>query len=78
MSRIITRLLVASAFVFSANAQSSSQSTGIDVTAIFQEDDPSSPFWSLAELCAEKLGSTVITRRITEPWKSEKYILVIS
>ena len=36
------------------------------------------PFWTLAELSAEKLGSEVITRRITKPWKSEKYILVIS
>lgn len=36
------------------------------------------PFWALAELCADKLGSEVITRRITKPWKSEKYILVIS
>jgi predicted nicotinamide N-methyase len=36
------------------------------------------PFWVLAELCAEKLGSEVITRRINKPWKSEKYILVIN
>jgi predicted nicotinamide N-methyase len=36
------------------------------------------PFWMLAELCAEKFGSEVITRRITIPWKSEKYILAIS
>ena len=36
------------------------------------------PFWALAELCAENLGSEVITRRIDKPWKSEKYILVIT
>jgi predicted nicotinamide N-methyase len=36
------------------------------------------PFWALAELCAEKLDSEVITRRISLPWKSEKYILVIT
>ena len=36
------------------------------------------PFWALAERCADKLGSEVITRRIDQPWKSEKYILVIT
>ena len=35
------------------------------------------PFWHLADLCTEQLNSEVITRRILEPWKSEKYILVI-
>lgn len=36
------------------------------------------PFWALAERCAEKLDSEVITRRIYKPWKSEKYILAIN
>ena len=35
------------------------------------------PFWQLADLCAEQLQSEVITRRISTPWKSEKYILVV-
>ena len=35
------------------------------------------PFWALAERCADKLGAEVITRKIYQPWKTEKYILVI-
>ena len=48
------------------------------VKKILIADPGRPPFWALAELCAEKLGSEVITRRITVPWKSEKYILVIT
>jgi predicted nicotinamide N-methyase len=48
------------------------------VTKILIADPGRPPFWALAELCAEKLGSEVITRRISVPWKSEKYILVIT
>jgi len=36
------------------------------------------PFWELADLCAKQFNSEVITRRIYSPWKSEKYILVIT
>ena len=35
------------------------------------------PFWDLADRCANKLQSEVITRRLSHPWKTEKYILVI-
>ena len=48
------------------------------VKKILIADPGRPPFWALAELCAEKLGSEVITRRIDKPWKSEKYILVIT
>lgn len=49
----------------------------VGVTNILIADPGRPPFWQLAELCAEQLKSEVITRRIVEPWKSEKYILVI-
>ena len=48
------------------------------VKKILIADPGRPPFWTLAERCAEKLGSEVITRRIDKPWKSEKYILVIT
>ena len=48
------------------------------VKKILIADPGRPPFWSLADLCGEKFKSEVITRRISEPWKSEKYILVIS
>ena len=51
------------------------QNTGIKNILIADPGRP--PFWHLADLCTEKLNSEVITRRILEPWKSEKYILVI-
>ena len=35
------------------------------------------PFWELVDLCASKFGSEVVTRRLQEPWRTEKYILVI-
>lgn len=35
------------------------------------------PFWALVDLCAKKFDSEVITRRLEEPWRTEKYILVI-
>ena len=48
------------------------------VKKILIADPGRPPFWALAERCADKLGSEVITRRIDQPWKSEKYILVIT
>jgi len=48
------------------------------VKKILIADPGRPPFWALARLCAEKLGSEVIARRIDQPWKSEKYILVIT
>ena len=35
------------------------------------------PFWDLAERCVAELGAEIITRRIYEPWKTEKFILAI-
>lgn len=35
------------------------------------------PFWDLAERCVEKLGADIITRKIDQPWKTEKFILAI-
>lgn len=51
------------------------KNTGIKNILIADPGRP--PFWHLADLCTEQLNSEVITRRILEPWKSEKYILVI-
>ena len=51
---------------------------GAGVKKILIADPGRPPFWALAELCAEKLESEVITRRIDQPWKSEKYVLVIT
>lgn len=35
------------------------------------------PFWDLAERCVDKLGAEIITRKIHQPWKTEKFILAI-
>ena len=35
------------------------------------------PFWDLAERCVENLGAEIITRKIYQPWKTEKFILAI-
>jgi predicted nicotinamide N-methyase len=48
------------------------------VKKILIADPGRPPFWELADLCAKKLDSDLITRRIDQPWKSEKYILVIT
>ena len=48
----------------------------VGVKNILIADPGRPPFWQLADLCTEQLNSEVITRRILEPWKSEKYILV--
>lgn len=53
-----------------------SRTSGVEKILIADPGRP--PFWALAELCAKKLGSEVITRRINEPWKSVKYVLVIT
>ena len=47
------------------------------VKKILISDPGRPPFWALAELCSETLNSEIITRRIYQPFKSEKYILVI-
>lgn len=53
-----------------------SRTSGVEKILIADPGRP--PFWALAELCAKKLGSEVITRRIDQPWKSVKYVLVIT
>lgn len=47
------------------------------VNNILIADPGRPPFWELVELCASKFGSEVVTRRLKEPWRTEKYILVI-
>jgi predicted nicotinamide N-methyase len=44
---------------------------------IYIADPGRPPFWELADQCVEKLGAEVISRSIDQPWKTEKYILVI-
>lgn len=48
------------------------------IKKIFIADPGRPPFWELADLCSHKLNSEIITRRIYQPFKSEKYILVIN
>lgn len=48
------------------------------VKKILIADPGRPPFWELADRCAEKFNSEIITRRMYIPWKSEKYILAIN
>ena len=47
------------------------------VNTILIADPGRPPFWELVDLCAEAFSAEVITRRIYQPWKTEKYLLVI-
>ena len=47
------------------------------IKKIFISDPGRPPFWELADRCAENLNAEIVTRRIYQPFKSEKYILVI-
>jgi predicted nicotinamide N-methyase len=47
------------------------------VKKILISDPGRPPFWALADRYAEKLNAEIVTRRIYQPFKSEKYILVI-
>lgn len=47
------------------------------VEQILIADPGRPPFWDLAERCVDKLGAEIITRRIDQPWKTEKFILAI-
>lgn len=49
----------------------------LNIEQILIADPGRPPFWKLSELCAKNFGSEVITRRISKPWRSEKYILNI-
>ena len=53
------------------------RSLNAGVERIVFADPGRPPFWSLAELCVQKLDASVFTRRIYEPWKTEKYLLVV-
>ena len=35
------------------------------------------PFWDLVDLCMQNFSAEVVTRRIYQPWKTEKFILSI-
>jgi predicted nicotinamide N-methyase len=35
------------------------------------------PFWDLVDLCMQNFAAEVVTRRIYQPWKTEKFILSI-
>lgn len=35
------------------------------------------PFWDLVDLCMQNFEAEVVTRRIYQPWKTEKFILSI-
>ena len=53
------------------------RSLNAGVERIIFADPGRPPFWPLAELCVQKLDASVFTRRIYEPWKTEKSLLVI-
>lgn len=48
------------------------------VKKILIADPGRPPFWGLGDRCAQRLNSEIITRRIYQPFKSEKYILAIT
>jgi predicted nicotinamide N-methyase len=47
------------------------------VERIIIADPGRPPFWNLVDLCVQRFSAEVITRRIYQPWKTEKYLLVI-
>ncbi|HIG67950.1 MAG TPA: methyltransferase domain-containing protein [Porticoccaceae bacterium] len=47
------------------------------VQRILIADPGRPPFWSLCDKCVESLDANIVTRRIYEPWKTEKFILII-
>lgn len=50
---------------------------GAGVEQVLIADPGRPPFWDLADRCVAELGGEVISRRIEQPWKTEKYILAI-
>jgi predicted nicotinamide N-methyase len=48
------------------------------VKKILIADPGRPPFWELGDRCSQRLNSEIITRRIYQPFKSEKYILAIT
>jgi predicted nicotinamide N-methyase len=49
----------------------------VGVERIIIADPGRPPFWALVDLCAEAFQIDVVSRRIYEPWKTEKFILAI-
>ena len=47
------------------------------VQRIIIADPGRPPFWSLCEKSIESFNAEIVTRRIYEPWQTEKFILVI-
>jgi len=50
-------------------------SAGVERIIIADPGRP--PFWHLVDRATEAFDAEVVTRRIYEPWKTEKYMLVI-
>jgi predicted nicotinamide N-methyase len=53
------------------------RSVNAGVERIIIADPGRAPYWSLVDLCVQAFDAAVVTRRIYEPWKTEKYLLVI-
>ena len=53
------------------------RSVNAGVERIIIADPGRPPYWSLVDLCVQAFDAAVVTRRIYEPWKTEKYLLVI-
>ena len=49
--------------------------TGVEHIMIADPGRP--PFWDLVDLCMQNFSAEVVTRRIYQPWKTEKFILSI-
>jgi predicted nicotinamide N-methyase len=47
------------------------------VERIIIADPGRPPFWDLVDLCMQNFSAEVVTRRIYQPWKTEKFILSI-
>ena len=47
------------------------------VERIMIADPGRPPFWDLVDLCMQNFAAEVVTRRIYQPWKTEKFILSI-
>ena len=48
------------------------------VARVIIADPGRPPFWDLVELCMTTLDAEVVTRRIYQPWKTEKFILLVN
>lgn len=49
-----------------------------DVRQIYIADPGRPPFWELCDYSVEVFDAEIVTRRIYEPWKTEKFILSIN